>query len=94
MGRGRRVSSDLSLNIEYAGAPLQPTTCYFWTVNVWNQKGEQSSSTSWFETGLMSKTNPYEGWSDAKWIGGGDEDMVLYSPLSSGVQAERCTPVG
>jgi len=74
-----RVSSDLSLNIEYAGAPLQPTTCYFWTVNVWNQKGEQSSSTSWFETGLMSKANPYEGWSDAKWIGGGDEDMVLYS---------------
>lgn len=73
------MSSDLSLNIEYAGAPLQPTTCYFWTVNVWNQKGEQSSSTSWFETGLMSKTNPYEGWSDAKWIGGGDEDMVLYS---------------
>ena len=57
-----RVSSDLSLNIEYAGAPLQPTTCYFWTVNVWNQKGEQSSSTSWFETGLMSKANPYEGW--------------------------------
>lgn len=55
-----RVSSDLSLNIEYAGAPLQPTTCYFWTVNVWNQKGEQSSSTSWFETGLMSKANPYE----------------------------------
>ena len=41
----------------------------------------------------MSKANPYEGWSDAKWIGGGDEDMVLI-PLSSGVQAERCTPVG
>ena len=74
-----KVSSDLSLNIEYAGAPLQPATCYFWTVNVWNQRGEQSSETSWFETGLMSKTSPYEGWSGAKWIGGGDKDRMLYS---------------
>ena len=74
-----KVSSDLSLNIEYAGTPLQPATCYFWTVNVWNQRGEQSSETSWFETGLMSKTSPYEGWSGAKWIGGGDKDRMLYS---------------
>ena len=33
---------------------LQPSTRYSWTVMVWNQRGEQMSETSWFETGLMS----------------------------------------
>ncbi len=74
-----KIKSDLSLNIEYAGEPLQPATRYAWRVNVWNQRGEQSSASSWFETGLMSSDSAYQGWSGAKWIGGGDEDMVLYS---------------
>lgn len=74
-----KIKSDLSLNIEYAGEPLQPATRYAWRVNVWNQRGEQSSASSWFETGLMSNDSAYQGWSGAKWIGGGDEDMVLYS---------------
>ncbi|MEL5893180.1 family 78 glycoside hydrolase catalytic domain [Bacteroides sp. GD17] len=68
-----------SLNIEYAGIPLQPSTRYWWTVNVWNQKGEQASESSWFETGLMSRDHAYQGWDGAKWIGGGDKDMTLYS---------------
>ena len=37
------------------------------------------SETSWFETGLMSCDSTYQGWKDAKWIGGSDQDMVLYS---------------
>lgn len=74
-----KIKSDLSLNIPYAGAPLQPATRYAWRVTVWNQKGEQASSSSWFETGLMSKDSAYEGWSGARWIGGGNEDMVLHS---------------
>ena len=74
-----KIKSDLSLNIEYGGAPLQPATRYAWRVNVWNQKGEQTSASSWFETGLMSSDSTYQGWSGARWIGGGDEDMVLYS---------------
>ena len=75
-----KTKSDLSLNIEYSGAPLQPTTRYSWTVNIWNQNEEQFSGTSWFETGLMSRDHAYQGWSNAKWIGGGDEDLLLYSP--------------
>lgn len=74
-----KVNSELSLNIRYAGAPLQPSTSYMWTVIVWNQRGEQTWETSWFETGLMSKDLAVEGWSNARWIGGGDEDMVLHS---------------
>lgn len=74
-----RIKSELSLNVEYGGEPLQPATRYAWRVNVWNQKGEQTSASSWFETGLMSNDSAYQGWSGAKWIGGGDEDMVLYS---------------
>lgn len=74
-----KTKGAISLNIKYDGAPLQPSTRYSWTVNVWNQKGEQMSETSWFETGLMSNDGVYQGWSGAKWIGGGDKDMVLYS---------------
>lgn len=74
-----RVNSNLSLNIPYAGAPLQPSTNYMWTVIVWNQRGEQTWETSWFETGLMSRNSSLEGWSGACWIGGADDDMVLHS---------------
>lgn len=74
-----KTEGDLSLNIDYAGAPLQSSTRYSWIVNVWNQKGEQVSESSWFETGLMSPDHAYQGWNDAKWIGGGDGDMVLHS---------------
>lgn len=74
-----KTESDLSLNIEYAGATLEPATRYLWTVNVWTQRSEPASGSSWFETGLMGQGNAYRGWSGAKWIGGGDEDKVLYS---------------
>ncbi|WP_071145210.1 alpha-L-rhamnosidase [Bacteroides ihuae] len=74
-----KTKGERSLNIEYDGMPLQPSTRYSWTVNVWNQKGEQNSECSWFETGLMGGNHPYQRWNDAKWIGGGDKDMVLYS---------------
>lgn len=74
-----KTQGGLSLNVEYNGISLQPSTRYSWTVNVWNQKGEQMSESSWFETGLMSSDGTYQGWKDAKWIGGSDQDMVLYS---------------
>lgn len=90
-----KTSGDLSLNIEYAGSPLQPATRYSWLVNVWDQDNKQSSATSWFETGLMGKDRTLKEWSGAKWIGGGDEDMVLYShylpvfALNFSVQLDR-----
>ncbi len=99
------IEDDRSLNIEYAGEVLQPTTRYHWKVNVWSYNaGKEServekpgqkdteqqnvgkenadnweekplSAESWFETGLMNPS--IAAWSDAKWIGGGDNDRVL-----------------
>ncbi len=75
-----RVESPESLGIRYAGRPLQPATRYTWTVTVWNQRGARLTSSSWFETGLMDPRPGAPAWSGAQWIGGGDEDLVLYSP--------------
>lgn len=72
-----KVKSSTSLNIRYAGRPLEPMTRYAWTVTVWNNKGEQREAASWFETGLMSTT--LSAWEGAKWIGGSADDMVLNS---------------
>lgn len=71
--------SGVSLNIEYAGKPLEPETRYEWEVCVWTQKNDSVSASSWFETGLMAQNDADEAWDGAQWIGGGDEDMPLYS---------------
>lgn len=74
-----KITDDKSLNIEYAGLSLRAATRYLWTVRVWDNKNREVSASSWFETGLMSSDRAYQGWSDAKWIGGGDDDRMLYS---------------
>lgn len=71
-----KIESDLSLNIEYAGSRLHPRTRYDWSVQVWNQDDQLLSAHSWFETGLMNPS--IDAWEGAKWIGGGDDDLVLY----------------
>lgn len=71
-----KIESDISLNIEYAGSKLHPCTRYDWHVQVWNQDDQLLSAHSWFETGLMNPS--MDAWSGAKWIGGGDDDLVLY----------------
>lgn len=72
-----RVGSGQSHLIDYEGESLQATTRYFWTVTVWDQTGKASTAASWFETGLMNPS--LMAWNGAKWIGGSDEDMILYS---------------
>jgi alpha-L-rhamnosidase len=74
-----RTVSDQSLNIYYDGAALTASTRYYWSVDVWDQKNKKYNSKSWFETGLMNTDPNLSGWSGAKWIGGGDHDLVLYS---------------
>lgn len=71
-----KVLSDISLNIKYLGKPLKATTRYNWTLRVWNQDNKVLSNESWFETGLMDSS--ISAWEGAKWIGGGDEDLVLH----------------
>lgn len=75
----KKVNSDLSHGIEYVGTPLKATTRYTWKVNVWDNFNQMSSNTSWFETGLMNPNPDLSAWSGAKWIGGSDEDLVLYA---------------
>ncbi|MFC0274473.1 family 78 glycoside hydrolase catalytic domain [Metabacillus herbersteinensis] len=75
----KKVNSDVSLGIQYAGNELKATTRYNWTVTVWDQSGKTSSSNSWFETGLMNPDPNLSAWDGATWIGGGNDDLVFYS---------------
>ncbi len=73
------VAGAQSINITYAGAPLEPTSRYDWTVTVWDEKGRSSGGQSWFETGLLNPDPQLSGWNGATWIGGSDADLVLHA---------------
>lgn len=70
---------DCSLNIEYKGLSLKPMMRYYWSLKIWNQKNEELSGKSWFETGLNVNNTFGDGWSGAKWIGGSDSDLPLFT---------------
>lgn len=74
-----KIRSDISLGVAYQGKSLKPRTRYSWTLTVWDQSDKAHTKTSWFETGLMNPDPNLSGWDGAAWIGGADEDMVLYS---------------
>lgn len=59
--------SNTSINIPYAGKPLEPTKTYYWKVQVWDNKNNMSAWTeinSW-QMGLFAKQD----WENAQWIG-------------------------
>lgn len=74
-----RVKDSRSQNIEYQGEALKPLTRYDWRVTVWDSEGRRLQQTSRFETSLLT-TDGVEGWGGARWIGGGDDDRMFYSP--------------
>ncbi len=74
----KKIAGAVALGIVYAGTPLKASTKYNWTVTVWDQKAKATKASSWFETGLMNPA--LAAWEGATWIGGGNEDLVLYSP--------------
>ena len=76
----KRMETAHSLGIRYEGRPLEAATRYTWTVSVWDQTGRKLAASSWFETGLMDPAPDAPAWSGAQWIGGGDDDLVLYAP--------------
>jgi alpha-L-rhamnosidase len=76
----KRTDGSASLGLKYAGSPLKAATRYSWNANVWTQAGTKLTATSWFETGLMDPSPDSVAWGGAKWIGGGNEDLVLYAP--------------
>ncbi|HET6627015.1 MAG TPA: glycoside hydrolase family 78 protein [Nocardioidaceae bacterium] len=68
-----KVTSSGSLQVPYAGTPLQSRTRYHWKVMAWDASGDAGrwSAPSWFETGLMDQSD----WS-ADWISH-DTDLPL-----------------
>jgi alpha-L-rhamnosidase len=60
-----RVESEQSVGIPYGGHPLEAEKRYYWRVKVWGQEGKlyPVSSTSWWETGLLTP----DAW-QGKWI--------------------------
>lgn len=74
-----KVNSDTSLAIPYLGEKLQSRTKYNWELSVWDEQQKMLQNSSWFETGLMDANPSSEQWNGAKWIGGSEKDMVLYS---------------
>lgn len=79
MWDSKKVASDESVGVLYSGSPLKPTTKYSWSVMVWDQNGDTASGSSWFETGLMNPDPGLSAWDGAMWIGGNNENLVLYS---------------
>jgi alpha-L-rhamnosidase len=61
-----RVNGSASVQVPYAGPPLQPRTRYWWTVRVWDEKGHVSG---WSRPGSWSM-GPFApaGWR-GEWIG-------------------------
>ena len=60
-----RMASGQSVEIQYAGPALAPSTRYYWKVLVWDQAGKPApeSPASWWESGLLKQ--PWR----ARWIG-------------------------
>lgn len=74
-----KVDESSSLAIQYEGSALQASTLYDWTLRVWDQDNQEHTANSWFETGLMNPDPKLVAWDGARWIGGGDEDLVFFS---------------
>ncbi|HYE54060.1 MAG TPA: family 78 glycoside hydrolase catalytic domain, partial [Chitinophagaceae bacterium] len=66
MWDSRKVASDESIQVKYAGKPLEAAKTYYWKVLVWTNKGRNaawSAPASW-QMGLLSAAD----WKNAKWI--------------------------
>ncbi len=60
-----KISSASSINIKYAGKPLQSRTDCYWKVEIWTNKGKKTiSDIAHWSVGLLKPTD----WS-ARWIG-------------------------
>lgn len=74
-----KVFSSKAYLISYNGLPLRAKTRYTWSVTVWDSSGRSFGNSSWFETGLLDSRSDAPGWHGAQWIGGGSDQVQLYS---------------
>jgi alpha-L-rhamnosidase len=72
----RKVSSDQSIQIPYAGKTLNSREDCFWKVRVWDQSGKVSdwSKPAHWSIGLLSPAD----WGNAKWIGLDGAEVTNY----------------
>ncbi len=90
-----KISSDQSLNLPYAGPPLESRRRYYWTVEIWDANGDPSaiSKPAWWEMGLLGKTDWKARWisrpdpeqeadrkAGVKWIWVAGEDAIKHVP--------------
>jgi hypothetical protein len=63
----KKVTSDASIQIQYAGKALSSVKKYYWKVMAWDNKGNLSawSDVAMWQMGLLSKSD----WNNAQWIG-------------------------
>lgn len=63
----KKVSSDASIQISYAGKKLEPNKTYYWKVMIWDEKGTASawSAPASWQMGLLAGAD----WKGAEWIG-------------------------
>ncbi|MGB3589219.1 MAG: family 78 glycoside hydrolase catalytic domain [Tunicatimonas sp.] len=81
-----KITSDQSISVAYAGPPVQPHTRYYWTVRIWDNRGNQTDYAEpvWWEIAKLAESD----W-EAQWIGDGrpapeqEEDMydTIPAPL-------------
>ncbi len=85
-----KVCSSQSVNVEYAGKPLESCKTYYWKVRWWDDRGYVSpwSKVAKFEMGLLKP----EDWR-AKWITGGDLFRKKFT-LSGKVKSARAYVTG
>jgi alpha-L-rhamnosidase len=85
MWNSGKVESSDSVAVRYDGAPLEPSTDYYWSVRVWDKDGRPSSwsDPASFETSLMS-TDGATNWGGAEWI-----SMAGKDPRSKGAPMLR-----
>ena len=72
-----KVLSSSSVGVKLKNLTLQPSTRYFWHVTIWDNKGNEATSTetAYFDTGLMSSApNPL---SPAIWIKAGSNTSEI-----------------
>ncbi|EOZ99636.1 Alfa-L-rhamnosidase [Indibacter alkaliphilus LW1] len=73
-----KIASSSAIGINLNGSNLlKPNSNYTYRLRVWDNEGYEAVHEGDFFTGLFDDS--YDAWSGAKWIGGGDNDLVFYS---------------
>ena len=68
----QKTESDNSIQVFYAGKPLQSATTYYWKAKIWDNKGNESpwSDVAYWKMGLLTPSD----WGSARWIAYENDD--------------------